>query len=244
MKKWSSGLVAAAVIAGGAACYPGGLFPVTNCVARGSRVRTPRGLRLIEELAVGDEVLCVDPERGTFERATITWVKSAERECVLLRFEGGSLTLTSDHPVYCPEKAEWAPAGDWALEKRSRLLDASGETPRVVEVSEVSTFAGVREVFDLTVDHALHNFVAEGVLVHNKEPMPPACGLRADGGTVHEFDACACPDGTESYMECVSADAGECRCDDVSDAGTDAGERDGGELDGGTSDGGTSDGGG
>jgi hypothetical protein len=138
------------------------------CVARGSRVRTPRGERLIEELAVGDEVLCVDPVTGVLVAAALREVRSAVRECVSLSFAGVELVVTSDHPLYCPATREWAPAGDWALGRRTQLLHVDGETVAPVAVERVSAFAGVRTVFDLTVEHPLHNFVANGALVHNK----------------------------------------------------------------------------
>jgi hypothetical protein len=165
-----------------AACIPPG------CIARGARVRTPRGSRPIEDLEVGDEVLCVDPELDVTHVTRITWRRVVQRECLTLSFDGGALQCTSDHPLYCPTSKGWHPAGDWALGKRTSLLQVTAEGQRVVEVTSVSTFSGVHDVFDLTVEHPLHNFVADGVLVHNKTNRQPPC---ADGGVPRE--SCQCP---------------------------------------------------
>lgn len=119
---------------------------------------------------------CVDPDTGQLVAARITAIRTAERECVQLGFADGELTATSDHPLYCPQTRQWAPAGDWALGKRTQLLrvEAEGVTP--VVLGRTSTFAGIHQVFDLTVDHPLHNFVANGVLVHNKS-APRTCAV-------------------------------------------------------------------
>jgi hypothetical protein len=180
----------------GAALSFASCFPL--CIARGARVRTPRGDRPIEALEVGDEVLCVDPDLGVTHVTRITWRRASQRECLMLSFDGGALQCTSDHPLYCPSSKAWHPAGDWALGKRNSLLQVTGEGQRVIEVTSVSTFSGVHDVFDLSVEHPLHNFVADGVLVHNKQPPPITC---ADGGMSRQ--ACACAAGRGSgFISC------------------------------------------
>lgn len=195
MKRWLAG----AVLAGTVGCGP-----ATSCVARGARVRTPKGERAIEDLAVGDEVLCVEPTTGAVATARLVAVQRATRECVALRLGDAALTLTSDHPVYCPDTGEWAPAGDWALGHRRHLLRVEAAGVRVVAVQEVSTFDGLHEVFDLTVDHPLHNFVANGVLVHNKS-IRATCNDTA-GNRVYAGEVCTCADGTTTgYTACDQA---------------------------------------
>ncbi len=156
----------------------------------------------------------------------ITATKSAKRECVALQFAEGGLIVTSDHPLYCPETRTWAPAGDWALKKRTQLLRITEERVESIAVREVSTFSGVHEVFDLTVEHELHNFVANGILVHNKSPPPVTC-TDADGGSYFEFEQCTCANGTVGTVECFGETASCFGCDSP-DGGA--------EADGGTGD--------
>ncbi|MBL8914304.1 MAG: hypothetical protein JNM17_26600 [Archangium sp.] len=176
---------------------------------------------------MGDELVCVDPDSGVLHSTKVTHIKRGHRETVSLAWNGGSLTCTSDHPLYCPDTKEWAPAGDWALKKRTALLrvETTDEKPVRVEIETVSTFAGMHDVFDLTVEHELHNFVANGVLVHNKSPPPQRCPT--DGGAVvTEFDTCTCPNGTSSFIQCTATGSTCSSCADAgtsTDAGTDGG---------------------
>jgi hypothetical protein len=166
---------------------------VTNCVARGSRVRVPGGTRRIEELSIGDEVLCAEPASGVTHVTRVTAVRRSRRECVRL----DRLTLTWDHPVYCPTDGSWSPAGEWITGTRSEVLVVGPERAEVTNVVEREAAAGEHEVFDLSVEHPLHNFIAEGVLVHNKEN---GC-LISDAGD-QEGAACLCADGGTGKAHC------------------------------------------
>ena len=62
-----------------------------------------------------------------------------------------------------------------------------------VRVTQAERFVGVEEVFDLSVAHALHTFVADGVVVHNKQPVRARCPLpAADGARYTEYNQCEC----------------------------------------------------
>jgi hypothetical protein len=197
-----------------------GLMSCRGCVARGARVRVPGGTRPIEELTPGDDVICVDPHSGELVVTPLVAVRSARRECVQLSVGTLTLTLTSDHPVYCPQTDQWAPAGDWALGNRTQLLEVTTEGVRPVEVTQVRTYCGVHEVFDLSVDHPLHNFVANGLLVHNKKHPPDPCEL-PNGSFVTSGSDCTCPDGAIGAVSCdPSGDNFVCEgCSPAADAG-------------------------
>jgi hypothetical protein len=198
-------LLAAAAAFSLTAC--GGLF----CIARGALVSTPRGKRRIEDLVVGDTVWCVVPESGERVEAPLVQVRSAKREIMRIEGEGFSLRCTTDHPLYDPVAKEWSAAGDWVLGKRSALLLVEEDArPRVVQVSTRVVADGLADVFDLSVDHALHNFVADDVLVHNKSPIrdPRSC-TDENGATVQEASTCSRPDGGAGIVLCEAVgDAG------------------------------------
>ncbi len=203
------------------------------CVAKGTLVRTPRGERRVEELQVGDEVTCVDPASGAQHVARISQVRTSRRECVALEAAGARLVCTSDHPVYDPATGTYADAGDWVLARRRQVLCVASEGAKaVVEVQDRSFDAGVHQVFDLTVDHPLHNFVADGVLVHNKTPP---CGP-ADP-TTYCANRVECPTRSVLVTVCTSQwGSPECRCQ-LADGGFtppfDAGASDAGATDAG-----------
>ncbi len=150
----------------------------TTCVARGTRIRTPKGQKCVEEFELGDEIWCVNPMTGGYVTSIVTSIQTSKRECGRLRFGQSELVVTSDHPIYCPDDGIWAPAGDWLCGDRHRFLHC-GEDKIVTSTSidQHDVFVGVFDVFDLTVAHELHNFVANGVLVHNKSVQRPECTL-------------------------------------------------------------------
>lgn len=203
------------------------------CVARGSRVRTPRGARAIEDLALGDEVVAVDPVTGETVAARLMGVRRSTRETLELSGEKFVLRCTTDHPLWDPDGKCWADAGDWALGRRtSVLLAAEGQSTAVARVTSVKLDAGVSEVFDLTVDHPFHSFVASDVVVHNKSPIRSGTGaqscenergeelvlIRPGEGFVQTGRLCACGDGGTADLGqwvCSFRDAGpeaSCTC--------------------------------
>ncbi len=147
----------------------------TSCVAAGARVLTPTGWKKIEDLSIGDEIISICEESGKSENSAIVAIKQATREVGEFRIDGKILMLTSDHPVFCPESQSYEPAGDWFLGKRTSLFLFSGEELRKEELTSVKSHVGISEVFDLTVQSEHHNFIAEGVLVHNKSPTAVVC---------------------------------------------------------------------
>lgn len=197
MKRAVRSALAVASLLGASACP----YVWDGCIARGVRVRTRKGDRAIEDVEVGDEVVCCDPETGQQHATRVTHVKRAHRECLRLAGAGFSLVCTSNHPLYDPEARAWAEAGDWALGRRSALLRVEGEQASTVQVTLREVFHAVSDVFDLTVEHQLHTFIAGGIVVHNKPPLQVSCAL-ADGGTVKEYDACTCPAGGRGSFLC------------------------------------------
>ena len=59
-------------------------------------------------------------------------------------------------------------------------------------------------MIDLTVMHPLHNFVAAGVLVHNKT-LRITCESQ-DGGRSFGGEACTCQDGGTGLAQCEPND--------------------------------------
>lgn len=192
-----------------------------SCVARGSRVKTPDGWKPIEEINVGDLVISVNEETGETESSPVVAIRSAVREVGSVSVAAGSLRLTSNHPVYDPTTGEYAPAGDWFLGQRTTLaVLADSFQPEAIE--SVSTFVETTEVFDIEVASDLHNFVANGILVHNKS-IAYGCddenGVYQTEGSDCTLDedcneprfTCTDVNGTETAV-CVCADS----CEDQS----------------------------
>lgn len=194
------------------AVYLMGCVLVNGCVARGTLVSTPEGEIPIEQLKVGDEIWAVDETTGKRVVTRIVATRVVKREVGVLEVGGRQLRLTSDHPVFCPVQRKYVPAGDWFLGDRTALAVWNDDVLTAVDVTRAVVFSEVSDVYDITVEHELHNFVAAGIVVHNKSEPPPE-PLRCEDDLVR----CTCPDGS-SYQITACADEA-CECFDSFDMG-------------------------
>ena len=142
----------------------------TSCVAEGALVATPQGLRAIERLRVGDAIWAVDPHTMQRVATRIAAIRSATRECLALQLGAGALECTPDHPIYSASSRTYVPAVRFLEGRAHEILRVDEDGARVEPVLAVRSDVGLRRVFDLTVESQHHNFVANGVLVHNKSP--------------------------------------------------------------------------
>lgn len=144
------------------------LAPAGCCVAADTRVRTPRGEVAVGALIVGDVVESVDVATGRAVTGTVVRVRRSLRECLALRWRGGELVCTPDHPLYSPEHGDYRPASSWITGDARLLLARTGDALAPVEVASREVFAGTRAVVDISLAAEPRNFVAAGVVVHNK----------------------------------------------------------------------------
>lgn len=197
-----------------------GCGPTVFCVARGSRISVPGGgTRAVEDLRVGDEVIVVDPVGRATAVSRLTHIVGSKRECGSLTFDTGTLVVTPDHPLFDPDAGGFYPAGEWLLGDRSRVLRLVDGALEVSQPKAHALFSRMDDVFDLTVEHEWHTFVADGVVVHNKQP---AYACASDDGSLLLQDrtdqvACTCkPDGgptTSGFVDCENGSRrAVCRC--------------------------------
>lgn len=145
-----------------------------TCVAAGTLVSTPSGEVPIEELTPGDLVHSADPRTGELVPVRVLAVRRGFRRCQLLQSSSGAILVsTAEHPILDPESGRYEPASSW-LHGASRdvLVHRDGDLARervVLGVELPRRF----EVFDLSLEPPHHNFVANGVVVHNKTFAPP-----------------------------------------------------------------------
>lgn len=135
-------------------------FLPTRCIVEGTWVDTPTGPRRIEDLRVGDDVRSRAPD-GSYRIGKVVRSTSA-RAFKYLRIPvsgGEGLRVTGAHPIWTA--GAWVPAE----ELRSGMpVEGPGGSKRILSIEPV--YAWVR-VYDLEVAPD-PNFVASGVLVHNK----------------------------------------------------------------------------
>lgn len=143
-------------------------FGTATCLAAGTRIAAPWGLLPIEALDVLDEIHTLDPESSALGLARVVTIRRAERECVCLSLAcGGSLRLTSDHPVWSPETRRYEAAGRWVTGHLQLLTHLAGDRPGLTVVTGREFFIGVLPVYDLVLAAPHHSFLADQILVHS-----------------------------------------------------------------------------
>lgn len=212
------------------------------CVAHGGLVLVPSGHRAIETLRVGDIVYAWDTATNMLVETPVTAIRSARRECVAVEADGqAALICTPDHPLYDPQSGDYAPASEWVEGRRTQLLRVDSEGARLTEVGAMRIHAGVFEVYDITVQSVHHNFVAGGILVHNKSV--DECYLNPDAGYCSPDWTTGADSGTSSGGStsgaASTADGEGTLSGDVSTGGDSATESGGSEGTSGTGDSGS-----
>jgi Pretoxin HINT domain len=133
----------------------------TGCVPLGTFIDTPNGRCRVERLRPGDEVLSLS--RGSAKqrvRATIVSVGSGPtKRCIRLN---RSWLVTPTQPVRL--QTGWVEAAE--LKRGDRVMNGYGVYVPILELKIVERRF---QVFDLTIDNPCHNYVANGLLCHNKK---------------------------------------------------------------------------
>ena len=143
-------------------------YGTATCIAVGTRISAPWGQIPIEVIDVLDEIHGYDPDTHARTVARVTTVRRAERECVCLHLAcGGSLRLTSDHPVWSPETRRFEAAGRWVTGHLQLLSCHVGDKPGVTVVTGREYFVGVLPVYDLVLAAPHQCFLADNILVHS-----------------------------------------------------------------------------
>ena len=135
------------------------------CFVAGTAVLSADGKLPVEEVSVGDEVLCADPETGEYTYRTVsrTFVNQTE-ELTAVTISGEQIVSTPTHPYYVEGKG-WVEA--CALHEGQTVWLANG-TKTTVEAVSSQTLQEPVTVYNFEVEDLHTYFVGDcGVLVHN-----------------------------------------------------------------------------
>lgn len=160
------------------------------CVAQGTLIRSPQGDLLVEDLRVGDVVYSYNLLHQEVIPARVVRVGSAYDDCVEFRSNGGiPLGATLSHRIYSPQTGKYEDASKWFSGELRELglvmTDYSFAKRTSLDVVPI----GRRRVFDITVESPFANFIANGVLVHNKTPESRATNSIQDLAAIQKSDS-------------------------------------------------------
>ncbi len=187
----AAGAVTVQQVLAGAASLGGSVTGVLGnlggCFAAGTLVSTPLGRFPIETILVGQVVYAVDTAGdGVLETAVTAVLHHTEPTGYLvLRVttrSGQVLRVTPDHLVFDPLLTVYVPAARLAPGSALLLVDVARNEPVLTYVEAVAVEDAPVAVYNLHVAHAVHNYLANGLLVHNAKSSL-AFGY-AEGGIV------------------------------------------------------------
>jgi len=139
----------------------------------GTLVKTPSGYTEIEQLKVGDKVICYD-FKGQCVTRSITHVQQEEVSAYAQITVGNdNIYAALDHKFYIPHDNTWVEARK--IKPGNILLKHCTE---YISVSDVQSIEASAVVYDITVDE-YHNFFIshEDICVHNVFPIVAGIGL-------------------------------------------------------------------
>lgn len=119
----------------------------------------------IEDVVVGDKIKTFNQDTGVHELGEVGELKKHEVLTTLeILFNNNTkLVTTPEHPLWCPVREEWIPAGDF-LPSDNCILE-NGDDVQIVDITKIE---GNHTVYNLLTVTPNHNFYANGILVHNK----------------------------------------------------------------------------
>lgn len=167
-----------------------------GCFTEGTLVATPQGLRAIEDIAVGDQVLAWNPDTGETSTQTVTALIRPEPQATyaLVLLDGGGerevFTSSADHPWFVVGKG-WVETVN--LASGDRIVSAEGAD---LVVQSLTPTERTERTFNLEVSGP-HTFLVgeDGAVVHNAclthlhhlLPKQFAARFRAAGLNIENF---------------------------------------------------------
>lgn len=152
------------------------------CFAAGTSIATPTGPRPIEQIEVGQDVFGYDEARQLVVVRPVTALVRHANAVVgqLVLGDGRTIVSTPDHPVYVSSEGRYRPASELATGAELLSLFDTGRLSNATASGYLVPAAPVQmPVFNISVA-GVHNYFAEGILVHNKSPIDPCEGLPTD----------------------------------------------------------------
>ena len=137
-----------------------------NCFIAGTLVATSDGMKPIEDIEVGDEVLAYDPETGEQAyKPVVRLFRNTTDDWYHVHVNEQDITCTAEHPFYVADIEEFVPAKDLKVGQHVLLADGTCAVVDGILVEELST---PEATYNFEVEDYHTYYVSEDkVLVHN-----------------------------------------------------------------------------
>ena len=137
-----------------------------KCFAAGIMVMTARGMKPIEEIEVGDEVLAYNEETGEQAyKPAVQLFRNTTEALYHVRVNGKETISTPGHKYYLPESKTWVSAED--LKIGDEVLTSEGKRATIEAVRPIH-YETPQTTYNFEVENFHTYYVGNGVLVHNR----------------------------------------------------------------------------
>ncbi len=184
-----------------------------QCFIAGTLVLTAAGLKPIEEIEVGDEVLAYDEETGEQAYKPVTRLfRNTTEEWYHIRVNGEEIVCTGGHPFYILnagsdrnivnfEGVKSNGVGKWICARELRVSDKvllSDGSCGIIETIEVETLSAPATTYNFEVADFHTYYVSESnVLVHNDCITD---GLTKIANKYDDFQCVECAEEMKSFL--------------------------------------------
>ncbi|MGB3591543.1 MAG: Hint domain-containing protein [Nonlabens sp.] len=145
--------------------------PKKPCFLAGTPVHTTTGIKPIQEIIIGDIVLCYDTQLGTLSRKQViqTYRNHAHKYRIITTENGDELKATGQHLFYVKSSDTWIKVHQ--LKVGMHLYDPQKDD--LVKITELKVIEEEVTTYNLEVED-LHNYLvgATGLLSHNSNKRP------------------------------------------------------------------------
>ena len=150
------------------------------CFLPTTQVQTPDGPVAISQLTVDQIVTAYDEVTQEYTTATVAQVLRHGEAGVdqhdfnaapllELQHEQGKLIVTANHPIYDTVTATFKPAGDFEVGNTLLTQTQPVSITGVTELEEAEHLEADKIVYNLTLTAGPHTYIADGIVVHNKD---------------------------------------------------------------------------
>lgn len=153
-------------------CYSGGGGGGGGgCFLRGTKVTLADGsLKPIEEITTHDSVLSYNGKSAEPAKVAKVFIHAKERRyLVIVTDDGRQIKVTPSHPVFTGK--DYKDAG--TLKKGESLFVLAQGKLQATTIKSITVKNETVKVYNIEVAKT-HNYFAEGILCHNKPPIPQA----------------------------------------------------------------------
>lgn len=183
-------------------------YRVVRCLHGDTNVLTESGYKKIKDIEVGEKVYSYDEQHNQLVLSNVTdWVNNGEQQIWAVKSKNHFIKANENHPIYVFDQRTRSyeyvkvrnliptgrdPNGNKLIKDHHQLVKSTGELEDIVLVEPTDEY---EEVYDIRTDNHFHNFIADGVIVHNS---PERRVFYIDVGTIN-------PEEVPSYMEQAKA---------------------------------------